>query len=51
MKTKKIHVNLSLPEPTANDLAELSEQFGMTRSGLVNFLIKKAKINGTKIFQ
>lgn len=51
MKTKKVHVSLSLPEQTDNDLTELSEQFGMTKSGLVDFLVKKAKINGTKIFQ
>lgn len=49
--TKKVHVTLSLPEQTNNDLDELATGFGMTKSGLINFLINKTKASGTDIFK
>lgn len=49
--TKKVHVSLSLPEQTNRDLNELATGFGMTKSGLVNFLINKTKASGTDIFK
>lgn len=49
--TKKVHVTLSLPEQTNNDLDELATGFGMTKSGLINFLINKTKVSGADIFK
>lgn len=39
---KKRKVTLSLPEQTNEKLEEIAEKYGMTKSGLVNFLVNKA---------
>jgi len=42
-KVKKEKITLSLSKETKKDLDELSKQYGMTKSGLVNFLIQRLK--------
>ncbi|VGM77963.1 Ribbon-helix-helix protein, copG family [Streptococcus pneumoniae] len=42
----KIKVTLSIPEDTNEKLQELAQLNGMTKSGLVNFLINKFEKTG-----
>lgn len=44
MNKKKI--TLSIPEDTNKKLEELAKKHGMTKSGLVNFLINKLEKDG-----
>ena len=44
---KKKKVMLSLPVETNTKLEELAKRFGMTKSGLVNFLINQTEEIGT----
>lgn len=43
----KKKVTLSLPVETNKKLEEMSKKFGMTKSGLVNFLINQVAESGT----
>lgn len=43
----KKKVTLSLPEETNSKLETLALKFGMTKSGLVNFLINQTEETGT----
>lgn len=45
-KNEKIRVTLSLPAKTNDDLNELSKKYGMTKSGLVHFLLQRLKERG-----
>lgn len=46
-KIKKKKVLLSLPVETDKKLEDLATYFGMTKSGLVNFLINQTNERGT----
>lgn len=43
VKVKKEKMTLSLTEETKNDLNELAKKYGMTKSGLVHFLVQRLK--------
>jgi putative ribosome biogenesis GTPase RsgA len=47
VEIKKKKITLSLPEVTNENLELLARKSGMTKSGLVNFLINQANENGT----
>lgn len=47
MTDKKKRVTLSLPVETDNKLEKLAKKYGMTKSGLVNFLINQTDEAGT----
>ncbi|GAP05055.1 ribbon-helix-helix domain-containing protein [Fructobacillus tropaeoli] len=47
VEIKKKKVTLSLPEVTNENLELLAKKSGMTKSGLVNFLVNQANENGT----
>ncbi|MFT8558227.1 MAG: protein repA [Liquorilactobacillus nagelii] len=44
---EKKNVTLSLPVESDKKLEEMAKKYGMTKSGLVNFLINKAEEAGT----
>lgn len=44
---EKKKVTLSLPVTTVEKLDELAKKFGMTKSGLINFLINQVAEKGT----
>lgn len=43
LKVKKEKITLSLNEDTKTDLNELAKKYGMTKSGLVHFLVQRLK--------
>jgi predicted DNA-binding protein len=45
-KIKKEKITLSLPAETRTDLDELSKKYGMTKSGLIHFLLQRLKERG-----
>lgn len=45
-KIKKEKITLSLPSATKADLEELSKRYGMTKSGLIHFLLQRLKERG-----
>ena len=45
--TKKKRVTLSLPTETDDNLELLAKKYGMTKSGLVNYLINRTVEAGT----
>lgn len=45
-KIKKEKITLSLPSGTKADLEELSKLYGMTKSGLIHFLLQRLKERG-----
>lgn len=45
-KEKKKNVTLSVTEDTDKKIAEMSKKYGMTKSGLVTFLIHQANEKG-----
>lgn len=45
-KIKKEKITLSLPAETKTDLDELAKQYGMTKSGLIHFLLQRLKERG-----
>lgn len=47
VEIKKKKITLSLPEVTNENLELLAKKSGMTKSGLVNFLVNQANENGT----
>ncbi|MBS9339187.1 protein repA [Fructobacillus sp. M2-14] len=47
VNVKKKKITLSLPEDTNASLELLAKKTGMTKSGLVNFLVNQANENGT----
>ncbi|WP_325168974.1 MULTISPECIES: ribbon-helix-helix domain-containing protein [Bacilli] len=44
---EKKKVTLSLPVETNDKLEELAKKYGMTKSGLINFLVNQASEKGT----
>lgn len=44
---EKKKVTLSIPKKTDEKLEDLAKKYGMTKSGLVNFLINKLDEDGT----
>lgn len=47
VEIEKKKVTLSIPVNTNEKLEELAQKYGMTKSGLVNFLINQAAEAGT----
>lgn len=47
MANEKKKVTLSLPVETIKKLDEISKKYGMTKSGLVNYLINQVNEKGT----
>lgn len=47
VEIEKKKVTLSLPVDTNKKLEELCKKYGMTKSGLVNFLINQVAESGT----
>lgn len=45
-KIKKEKITLSIPAETKTDLDELAKQYGMTKSGLIHFLLQRLKERG-----
>lgn len=45
-KIKKEKITLSLPAETRTDLDELAKKYGMTKSGLIHFLLQRLKERG-----
>jgi predicted DNA-binding protein len=47
MTVEKKKVTLSLPVETDRKLEELAQKFGMTKSGLIHFLVNKTYETGS----